>query len=121
MALARLQQEEVLRVAEIDGLVQCPFCDYAAICGPIEEDKEFRCQNPECMEISCRHCQKKTHIPLSCKEASKDDAIAVRHAVEEAMTQAMIRKCKYVLLSTLLTAGHRQMQCSRLEVQLLAV
>jgi TRIAD3 protein (E3 ubiquitin-protein ligase RNF216) len=49
MALERLQQEEALRVAEIDGLVQCPFCDYAAICGPIEEDKEFRCQNPECM------------------------------------------------------------------------
>lgn len=50
-ALEKIQQDESLRVAEIDGLVHCPFCDYAAICVPVEVDKLFRCQNPEC-EIS---------------------------------------------------------------------
>jgi TRIAD3 protein (E3 ubiquitin-protein ligase RNF216) len=102
-----------LRSAEIEGLVKCPFCDYAAICPPIEEDKEFRCENPECkaslprssrfcfalisgigMDVTCRHCQRKSHLPLSCTEAMKDDKIAIRHVVEEAMTQALVRKCK---------------------------
>jgi TRIAD3 protein (E3 ubiquitin-protein ligase RNF216) len=48
LALSKLQLQEALRVADLDGLVQCPFCDYAAICDDIEHDKEFRCQNPEC-------------------------------------------------------------------------
>jgi TRIAD3 protein (E3 ubiquitin-protein ligase RNF216) len=47
-ALAKIEQENVLRIAEIEGLVQCPFCDFGAICAPAEVDKEFACQNPEC-------------------------------------------------------------------------
>ena len=33
---------------------------------------------------------------MSCEEALKDNTLSARHAVEEAMTEAMIRKCKYV-------------------------
>ena len=47
-ALSRIQQEEVLRIAKLDGLVNCPFCDYAAICPDVETDKEFRCMNLDC-------------------------------------------------------------------------
>lgn len=47
-ALAKIEQQDALRIAEIDGLVKCPFCDYGAICGPAEVDKEFKCQNPDC-------------------------------------------------------------------------
>lgn len=94
MAIGRLEQEEAIRVAEIDGLVKCPYCDYAAICESIEVDKEFRCANPDCLEISCRHCERRSHLPKSCEEVAKEDKIDYRHAVEEAMTEAMIRKCK---------------------------
>ena len=49
--LERLQQQEELRLAELDNLATCPFCDFAAICPPIEEDREFRCHNPQCEEV----------------------------------------------------------------------
>lgn len=47
-ALAKYEQEEMLRLAQLENLTKCPFCDYAAICAPVEEDKEFRCDNPDC-------------------------------------------------------------------------
>ena len=49
--LERLQQQEELRLAELEDLATCPFCDFAAICPPIEEDREFRCHNPICQEV----------------------------------------------------------------------
>ena len=49
--LERLQQQDEIRLADLQNLSTCPFCDFAAICPPIEEDKEFRCHNPECEEV----------------------------------------------------------------------
>lgn len=51
LALEKNEQEEVLRIADLKGLTKCPFCDYAAICAPIDEDKEFRCGNPDCRQL----------------------------------------------------------------------
>lgn len=48
--LDRLRQDTEL--AEVDGLVKCPFCDFAAICPPVEQDREFRCQGLECRCLS---------------------------------------------------------------------
>jgi TRIAD3 protein (E3 ubiquitin-protein ligase RNF216) len=50
-ALAKIEQEDALRIAEIEGLEKCPFCDFGAICAPVEVDKEFKCQNPECEDV----------------------------------------------------------------------
>lgn len=47
----RLQQQEEIRLADLENLCTCPFCEFAAICVPIEIDKEFRCHNPECEEV----------------------------------------------------------------------
>lgn len=49
--LERLQQQDEIRLADLQNLCACPFCDFAAICPPIEEDREFRCHNPECEEV----------------------------------------------------------------------
>ena len=49
--IERLQQQDEIRLADLKNLCTCPFCDFAAICPPIEEDKEFRCHNPECEEV----------------------------------------------------------------------
>lgn len=32
--------------------VTCPFCHYGQICPPAEEDREFRCNHPDCREVS---------------------------------------------------------------------
>ncbi len=92
--LEHMQQQEAIRAAGLEDLVECPFCDYKAIYPPIEENRLFECQNPECEITSCRACRAKSHVPLSCQEAAKDHKVDVRHALEEAMTEALVRSCK---------------------------
>ena len=50
--------------ANLEGLVYCPFCPFAAI---MEDptDKVFECL--QCGEISCRYCRVKSHHPMSCE------------------------------------------------------
>lgn len=92
--LERMQQLEEITAADLEDLGECPFCDFKAICPPIEVDREFRCQKPDCKRVSCRKCNKETHIPFSCEEYEKENKLTVRHAVEEAMSKALIRTCK---------------------------
>jgi TRIAD3 protein (E3 ubiquitin-protein ligase RNF216) len=92
-ALERIEQESMLRSANIDNLVMCPFCPFAAECCPVEENREFCCQNPECEIVSCRLCRLESHVPLSCDEAAKQRGYSARQQIEEAMSAAMIRKC----------------------------
>jgi len=80
-------------MAGLDDLASCPFCPYAAECPPPETDKEFRCENPECGIISCRLCNKKSHVPMSCEEAEKEKGFSARREIEEAMSAAVIRTC----------------------------
>lgn len=47
-ALAKIEQEDALRIAEIDGFVSCPFCDWGAICAPADVDRVFTCQKEGC-------------------------------------------------------------------------
>ena len=49
----RKMQEEAIRLADIQDLVSCPFCPFAAIVSD-PGDKVFRCLNPECLKESCR-------------------------------------------------------------------
>lgn len=92
-ALELIEQEAVLRMAGIENLATCPFCQYAAEYPPIEENKEFRCENPDCLLVSCRLCREETHIPKTCTEAAKERGLSARRTIEEAMSAAMIRKC----------------------------
>ncbi|PWW77970.1 hypothetical protein C7212DRAFT_276751 [Tuber magnatum] len=112
-ALAKIEQEDALRIADIDGLVKCPFCHYGAIYPPPEVDKEFNCQNPDCMEISCRLCNQKSHFPLTCQEYAKDNKLNARHRVEEAMTEALVRKCNKCSYPYIKEDGCNQIYCSR--------
>ena len=111
--LERVQQQAELREANVPGLETCPFCDFAAICPPIEEDKEFRCAHPECQMISCRLCRAKSHLPKSCEENKRDHGIEERHIVEEEMTKALIRTCPKCKVAILKTEGCNKVICSR--------
>ncbi|KAG0012333.1 hypothetical protein BGZ80_000042 [Entomortierella chlamydospora] len=102
--LLRARQQNELKMAGLDSLVECPFCSYAAVVEN-DMDKEFRCQAPKCLRISCRLCRAPTHIPLSCegtpycplteyqKELEKNNVLSAQHRVEEQMSQALIREC----------------------------
>lgn len=85
--------EESLCLAEMDDLVRCPTCDFAAILP--SEDKVFKCQNTSCLKETCRFCKEdwKEHFGLKCNELEKKEAKNVRLSYEERMTMAKIRKC----------------------------
>ena len=110
--LERLQQQDEIRRAEMGDLEACPFCEYAAICPPPDVDRVFECQNPDCMEASCRLCKEKSHVPLSCKEFKKENGICERHAVEEARTEALIRSCKKCKVRILKEDGCNKVVCT---------
>ncbi|PLB40643.1 uncharacterized protein BDW47DRAFT_89670 [Aspergillus candidus] len=111
--LDSLQQEDEVRRAGLEGLDSCPFCEFKAVCAPIEEDREFRCQNPACEEVSCRLCKATSHIPQTCAEAAKEKGIPERHLVEEAMSEALIRQCPQCKVKIVKEFGCNKMICSK--------
>lgn len=114
--LLKLQQEQDVRDACVDDLVECPFCDYKQICPPLDVDFEFRCQASDCKLTSCRKCQQHTHIPLTCEEnsklRSKDAALEQRHKIEEAMTAALVRNCNRCKKPFIKEYGCNKMACT---------
>ncbi|KAL8681631.1 MAG: hypothetical protein Q9186_002300 [Xanthomendoza sp. 1 TL-2023] len=110
--LERIEQQTWLREANVPNLEECPFCDFAAECPPIEVDKEFRCGNPECQKVSCRKCKVATHIPLSCEEFKKENGLSERHLIEEARSQALLRQCGKCKRTVMKDRGCNKMTCA---------
>ncbi|XP_043278217.1 uncharacterized protein [Venturia canescens] len=104
--LKKRQAAEVME-AGLEGLVACPFCNFASI--PPEEDKIFKCLNPECTKESCRLCKELSHVPLKCDEVLKADK--ARHFIEESMTAALARKCYKCQRAFFKEEGCNKIQC----------
>lgn len=113
IALERCEQEANLRMAGIENLASCPFCPYAAEYPPVEIDKEFRCQAPDCEKISCRLCKLESHIPKSCEEHAKENGLSIRRQIEEAMSAALIRKCNKCSAPFVKDEGCNKMTCTQ--------
>lgn len=91
-AYETLVRSKDLQSAAIEGFETCPYCDYG-VCNDNPEDKLFQCQAPECGIVSCRKCRAPNHLPESCQAAAASRRLDRRHAVEEAMTEALLRRC----------------------------
>ncbi|KAL4787889.1 hypothetical protein BJX76DRAFT_248307 [Aspergillus varians] len=111
--LDSLQQEYEIQQAGLEGLEDCPFCSFKAVLPPVEEDREFRCENSSCKVVSCRLCKEKSHIPMTCEEFRKDNGLSERHRVEEAMSNALIRKCPKCQVQIIKESGCNKMQCTK--------
>ncbi|KAK6008314.1 hypothetical protein QM012_000217 [Aureobasidium pullulans] len=115
--LMRLRQENDLRIAGIDDVESCPFCDFKTVCLPINIDFEFHCRFPACNITSCRKCKEKTHIPDSCEEnqrkRDKESALSHRHRIEEARSKALIRNCNKCKQAFIKSDGCNKMTCSK--------
>lgn len=111
--LDSLQQEDEIQQAGLEGLESCPFCDFKAICGSVEEDREFQCQNPSCEKVSCRLCNAESHLPKTCKEAREEKGLPHRHAIEEAMSEALIRNCPKCKVKIVKEDGCNRMTCTK--------
>jgi TRIAD3 protein (E3 ubiquitin-protein ligase RNF216) len=112
IALERNEQEAVLRMAGIENLESCPFCPYAAEYPPVEINKEFRCEAPDCEKVSCRLCKLESHIPKSCDEFAKENGLSIRRQIEEAMSAALIRKCNKCSTPFVKEEGCNKMTCT---------
>lgn len=113
IALERTEQEAMLRMAGIENLASCPFCPFAAEYPPVEVNKEFQCQAPDCEKVSCRLCKLESHIPQSCEEFAKENGLSIRRQIEEAMSAALIRKCNTCGAPFIKDEGCNKMSCSK--------
>ncbi|KAH6662974.1 ring finger protein [Halenospora varia] len=113
IALERNEQEAMLRMAGIENLESCPFCPFAAEYPPVEVNKEFTCQSPDCEIVSCRLCKLVSHIPKTCEEFAKENGLSVRRQIEEAMSAALIRKCNKCGTPFVKEEGCNKMTCTR--------
>ncbi|KAL5476607.1 hypothetical protein ACEPAI_3287 [Sanghuangporus weigelae] len=106
----RIKQAKEIEAAELDGLEECPFCEYKAVIDNPDE-KLFRCEREDCGAVSCRACKKADHLPKSCKEAEEDTGLNARHKVEEAMTEALMRNCPTCKKAFIKEFGCNKMTC----------
>ncbi|XP_025829373.1 E3 ubiquitin-protein ligase RNF216-like [Agrilus planipennis] len=103
------RQLEEIKKANIDGLEMCPFCEFATI--PAENDKTFRCENPDCLKESCRSCWHESHIPLACNEIEFDEDVRLRTFIENKMTEALLRECWRCGKKFIKESGCNKMTC----------
>jgi len=108
----RIKQRKEIAAAGLEGLEECPFCDFKLVIENPEE-KLFRCQTDDCRAITCRSCKKPDHLPKSCKEMDEDTALSGRHAVEEALSKALMRSCPKCKQSIIKDYGCNKMTCSQ--------
>lgn len=108
--VAQKKQLEEVKAAGIEDLEMCPFCDFATI--PAENDKLFRCLNPECMKESCRQCKEPSHIPLRCDEIEKDEDVKRRTYIENKMSEALLKKCYRCEKSFIKADGCNKITCT---------
>ena len=84
--------DELQYQAVIEGFSdtsKCPKCDYIAFAD--ETVSTFHC--PQCNFKSCRECGEEAHPGIRCDEVETKHETSGRNKVEEAMTNAVIRKC----------------------------
>jgi hypothetical protein len=55
----QIRQRRDIELAELEGLEECPFCDYKVVMDvDIQIERVLRCQNEVCGKVSCRRCKK---------------------------------------------------------------
>ncbi len=104
-------QEECIQLADLEGYVKCPSCDFGALLDP--GDKVFKCQRIDCMKESCRHCGEDwaEHFGKRCEEIEKKNETNLRVSYEERMSKAHIRTCHRCKTGIMKDQGCNKMTC----------
>ncbi|KIY45011.1 hypothetical protein FISHEDRAFT_18691, partial [Fistulina hepatica ATCC 64428] len=106
----RVKQRKEIEAAGLDGLEECPSCEYKCVIDNPDE-KLFRCENEDCGAVTCRQCKKVDHLPKSCQEMEEDTKLDGQHTVEEAMTEALMRRCPKCNKAFIKESGCNKMTC----------
>ena len=67
----RVKQTKEIEAAGLEGLEECPFCEYKVVIDNPDE-KLFRCENDDCGVVSCRACK---------KAVSRDSRLVLLHCL----------------------------------------
>jgi hypothetical protein len=106
-SLRRRLREGKLKVRNIEA---CPYClclyDTSEICGDI-----LYCANAECMKASCRLCRGPNHQQNEEDCPTKGPA-DLKSYVANAISEAIVRKCKKCTLPVIKDGGCNRMVCS---------
>ncbi|KAF2401282.1 hypothetical protein EJ06DRAFT_555874 [Trichodelitschia bisporula] len=108
--MERLEAEDAVRKAGIKDMTECPVCGFRVSYPPIAKEPNFHCQNPECEKVTCRKCKLAAHAG-NCKDHQKGKKVDIRHLVEEAMTEAILRTCAHCQSKFMKDEGCNKMQC----------
>lgn len=108
----RIKQAEEISAAGLENLEECPFCEYKCVIDN-ENERLFRCQNEDCSVVSCRNCKKKDHLPKTCAEMEEDTTLNAQHLIEEAMTNALMRKCPKCQATFVKSDGCNKIKCAK--------
>lgn len=111
--LAFNQQQAEIAAAGLDGLEQCPFCDFQAVVDAGDEVTVFNCLHPDCGRASCRKCKEDAHIPKTCEEHKDERGLSARHAVEEARSESVMRQCPKCKVKIMKEFGCNKMTCTQ--------
>lgn len=65
------------------------------------------------LQVSCRLCKAKSHIPLTCDEFKKENGVSERRVIEEARTEALIRTCGKCKVRILKEDGCNKVICTK--------
>ncbi|ETN42059.1 uncharacterized protein HMPREF1541_03998 [Cyphellophora europaea CBS 101466] len=111
--LALNQQQAEIAAADLEGLEQCPYCEFRAIMDPVETAVVFQCFNPDCRRASCRKCRQDAHVPKSCEEVRAERGLSERHLVEEARSESVMRPCPKCKVKIMKEHGCNKMACTQ--------
>ncbi|KAF8196178.1 hypothetical protein BJ912DRAFT_1141053 [Pholiota molesta] len=108
----RVAAAKAVEEAGLEGLEACPFCEWQCVMEVGGEERLFRCGNVgRCGAVSCRGCKKRDHLPKTCEEMEADKHLDGRHAIEEAMTRALMRNCPKCKKAFIKELGCNKMTC----------
>ena len=94
-----------------ENLAMCPKCGYQAMVPELQN--VFACPVEGCRFVSCRKCNKASHIPLRCEEVVQQDRRDEgRLKIEEALSEAKMRTCPKCNKKFIKSDGCNKMTCA---------
>lgn len=111
--LDKLEMAAAIQAAGLDDFETCTKCDWGAIYPSTDVNRVFTCEAEGCKHQSCRLCKQDAHIPKTCEEASKERGLNIRLVIEEAMSDALIRKCNKCTTPFIKDFGCNKMICTK--------
>lgn len=107
-AVDNIRLTKELRSANIDGLWECPFCNFAAIIELKDGETSIMCHNTDCLRTSCTNCRLEHYNYTKCSTYSTNTT----HDDEETQTSSATLVCNNCNSRIIKDGGCNLIHCS---------